>query len=99
KKLTDENASWLAQTNMPQIESLTVTGAAGAPVQYWLLKPPNFDPSKRHPTVFLIHGGPQGDWSDGWSYRWNPALWAAQGWVLAASLSGQGQNADARHHE
>ncbi len=84
KKLTDENASWLAQTNMPQIESLTVTGAAGAPVQYWLLKPPNFDPSKRHPTVFLIHGGPQGDWSDGWSYRWNPALWAAQGWVIAA---------------
>jgi dipeptidyl aminopeptidase/acylaminoacyl peptidase len=84
KKLTDENASWLNQTAMPQYESLTVAGAAGASIQYWLLKPPNFDPSKKYPTVFLIHGGPQGAWDDGWSYRWNPALWASQGWVIAA---------------
>jgi dipeptidyl aminopeptidase/acylaminoacyl peptidase len=34
--------------------------------------------------VFLIHGGPQGAWDDGWSYRWNPSLWASQGWVVAA---------------
>jgi dipeptidyl aminopeptidase/acylaminoacyl peptidase len=53
-------------------------------VQYWLLKPPNFDPSKTYPVVFLIHGGPQGDWPDGWSNRWNPSLWAAQGWIVAA---------------
>jgi dipeptidyl aminopeptidase/acylaminoacyl peptidase len=53
-------------------------------VQYWLLMPPNMDPSRRYPVVFLLHGGPQGDWSDGWSYRWNPALWAAQGWIVAA---------------
>ena len=83
KQLTNENAAWLNQTAMPQAENLTVGGAGGAPIQYWLLKPPNFDPSKRYPAVFLIHGGPQGDWSDGWSYRWNPALWAAQGWVVA----------------
>jgi dipeptidyl aminopeptidase/acylaminoacyl peptidase len=83
KKLTNENASWLSQVTMPQFESMTVTGAAGASVQYWLLKPPNFDPSKKYPAVFLIHGGPQGAWDDGWSYRWNPALWASQGWVIA----------------
>src|SRR5204863_9830635 len=46
KKLTNENASWLNQVNAPQYDSLTVTGAAGASVQYWLLKPPNFDASK-----------------------------------------------------
>jgi dipeptidyl aminopeptidase/acylaminoacyl peptidase len=84
KKLTDENSSWLSQVTMPQFESMTVTGAAGASIQYWLLKPPNFDPSKKYPAVFLIHGGPQGAWDDGWSYRWNPALWASQGWVIAA---------------
>jgi len=84
KKLTDENASWLAQTEMPQPESLTVTGAGGTPIQYWLIKPPGFDSSKKYPAVFMIHGGPQGDWADGWSYRWNPALWAAQGWIVAA---------------
>src|SRR5262249_37220109 len=84
KQLTNENAAGLSQVAAPQYESLTVAGAAGAPIQYWLLKPPNFDPSKKYPTVFLIHGGPQGAWNDGWSYRWNPALWAAQGWVIAA---------------
>ena len=34
--------------------------------------------------MFLIHGGPQGAWEDAWSTRWNPSLWAAQGWVVAA---------------
>jgi dipeptidyl aminopeptidase/acylaminoacyl peptidase len=84
KQLTNENASWLNQIATPQFESLTVMGAAGASIQYWLLKPPNFDPSKKYPAVFLIHGGPQGAWEDGWSYRWNPALWASQGWIIAA---------------
>jgi dipeptidyl aminopeptidase/acylaminoacyl peptidase len=84
KKLTNENASWLSQVAMPQYESLTVTGAAGASIQYWLFKPPNFDATRKYPTIFLIHGGPQGAWNDGWSYRWNPSFWAAQGWVIAA---------------
>jgi len=84
KQLTNENSNWLGQTIMSQTESLTVPGAAGTSIQYWLLKPPNFDLSKKYPTVFLLHGGPQGDWGDGWSYRWNPALWAARGWVVVA---------------
>ncbi len=84
KRLTNENSARLAQTEIPQAESLAVAGAGGTPIQYWLLKPPNFDASKKYPTVFLIHGGPQGAWLDSWSYRWNPALWAAQGWVVAA---------------
>jgi dipeptidyl aminopeptidase/acylaminoacyl peptidase len=84
KQLTNENASWLTKINAPQYESMTVPGAGGAPIQYWLLKPPNFDPAKKYPTVFLIHGGPQGAWEDSWSYRWNPELWASQGWVIAA---------------
>jgi dipeptidyl aminopeptidase/acylaminoacyl peptidase len=84
KQLTSENAGWLSNVEMPQVSSMTVTGAAAASVQYWLLKPPGFDPAKKYPVVFLIHGGPQGDWADGWSTRWNPALWASQGWVVAA---------------
>jgi dipeptidyl aminopeptidase/acylaminoacyl peptidase len=82
--LTRANASWLKEVAFEQPESLTVPGAGGTPIQYWLLKPPNFDPSKKYPVVFLIHGGPQGAWQDSWSTRWNPALWAAQGWVIAA---------------
>ena len=84
RQLTNENGAWLATVDLPKPTSMTVTGAAGAKVQYWLLKPPNFDASKKYPVVFMIHGGPQGDWADGWSNRWNPSLWAAQGWIVAA---------------
>lgn len=83
-QLTHENASWLAQVNTSVPESKTVPGAGGTPIQYWIVKPPMFDASKKYPVVFLIHGGPQGEWNDGWSYRWNPTLWAAQGWVVVA---------------
>jgi dipeptidyl aminopeptidase/acylaminoacyl peptidase len=84
KRLTNENETKSSQIAPPQYESMTVAGASGTPIQYWLLKPPNFDPSKKYPGVFMLHGGPQGSWEDGWSYRWNPALWASQGWVIAA---------------
>jgi dipeptidyl aminopeptidase/acylaminoacyl peptidase len=84
KPLTRENASWLDEVQFQEPESLTATGAGGAKIQYWLIKPPNFDASKKYPVVFLIHGGPQGAWLDSWSHRWNPSLWAAQGWVIAA---------------
>ena len=49
----------------------------------WIVKPPGFDPTKKWPLAFLVHGGPQGAWEDGWSYRWCPELWAAQGYVVA----------------
>ena len=84
RPLTSENAGWLAAVDLPRPASLTVTGAGGTPVQYWLLKPPHFDATKKYPVVFLIHGGPQSSWEDAWSTRWNPSLWAAQGWVVAA---------------
>ena len=83
KPITRSNM-WLSDVAMTAPASMTVTGAAAASVQYWLIKPPNFDATKKYPVVFMIHGGPQGDWADSWSYRWNPSLWAAQGWVVAA---------------
>jgi dipeptidyl aminopeptidase/acylaminoacyl peptidase len=84
RQLTMENASWLSGVEMPAVSTMTVKGAGGASVQYWRLEPPGFDRSRKYPVVFLIHGGPQGDWADAWSTRWNAALWASQGWVIAA---------------
>jgi dipeptidyl aminopeptidase/acylaminoacyl peptidase len=77
------NATLLAELAMPRPESVTVGGADGAPMQMWILKPPGFDPGKKWPLAYLVHGGPQGAWEDGWSYRWCPELWAAQGYVVA----------------
>jgi dipeptidyl aminopeptidase/acylaminoacyl peptidase len=82
--LTAENESWLKEVAFTPPESLAVKAPAGDSIQYWMIKPPNFDQSKKYPVVFLIHGGPQGAWGDAWSTRWNPSLWAAQGWVVVA---------------
>jgi dipeptidyl aminopeptidase/acylaminoacyl peptidase len=84
KALTHENDNWLKEVALSRPETATVSGADSTPIQYWILKPPGFDASRKYPVVFLIHGGPQGAWDDAWSYRWNPALWAAQGWVVVA---------------
>jgi dipeptidyl aminopeptidase/acylaminoacyl peptidase len=51
-------------------------------LQGFLIKPPFFDPAKKYPVKFLIHGGPQGAWGDAWSYRWNAELFAANGYVV-----------------
>lgn len=47
-----------------------------------MVKPSTFDPSKKYPLAYLIHGGPQGAWNDQWSTRWNPAVFAEQGYVV-----------------
>lgn len=83
ENLSHANDDLLAELNMPQPESVTVIGADGDPMQMWILFPPDFDKSKKWPLAFLVHGGPQGAWADGWSYRWNPQVWAAQGYVVA----------------
>jgi dipeptidyl aminopeptidase/acylaminoacyl peptidase len=76
-QLTHLNDAVLSQVEMPPLESFYFTGAGGDKVQGFLVKPPNFDASKKYPVKFLIHGGPQGAWGDDWSYRWNPELFAA----------------------
>jgi dipeptidyl aminopeptidase/acylaminoacyl peptidase len=83
RNLSQANSDLLGALEMPQPESVTVPGAGGTPMQMWILKPPAYDPAKKWPLVYLVHGGPQGAWEDGWSFRWNPELWAAQGYVVA----------------
>jgi len=63
-------------------EDLDWTGALGAKVHGFLVKPANFDASKKYPLIVLIHGGPQGAWMDNWGYRWNPQIWANAGYVV-----------------
>ncbi|KAK5721087.1 hypothetical protein LTR15_007051 [Elasticomyces elasticus] len=47
-------------------------------------RPSNFDKSKKYPVAYFIHGGPQGSWADSWSTRWNPAVFAEQGYIVVA---------------
>ena len=81
-QLSHLNDAVLSKVQMNPLESFWFTGAEGAKVQGFLLKPPQYDPMKRFPVKFLIHGGPQGAWGDEWSYRWNSQLFAADGYVV-----------------
>jgi dipeptidyl aminopeptidase/acylaminoacyl peptidase len=88
EQLSHMNDSVLSEVLMSSVEPFWLTGAfwfTGAhndKVEGFLVKPPDFDPSKKYPVKFLIHGGPEGAWGDDWSYRWNPELFAANGYVV-----------------
>ena len=80
--VTHLNDTLLAKLDLPAMESFWFTAADKTKVQGFLIKPPAFDPAKKYPVKFLIHGGPQGAWGDSWSYRWNAELLAANGYVV-----------------
>jgi dipeptidyl aminopeptidase/acylaminoacyl peptidase len=81
-EITHLNNALLAQLDLPKMESFWFTAADKTKLQGFLIKPPAFDPAKKYPVKFLIHGGPQGAWGDAWSYRWNAELFAANGYVV-----------------
>ncbi|KAK6510154.1 putative dipeptidyl-peptidase 5, variant 2 [Arthrobotrys musiformis] len=80
---TPERGTWHGLSRA-QVSDFYYPGAGGFKVHAWIVKPSTFDPSKKYPLLFLIHGGPQGAWNDAWSYRWNPAVMAEQGYVVVA---------------
>jgi dipeptidyl aminopeptidase/acylaminoacyl peptidase len=82
--VTRANDAVFAGLDIPPPESVWFEGEGGTRVQAWIYKPPTFDPGKKYPLVFMVHGGPQGAWLNGWSYRWNPPLWSAQGYIVMA---------------
>lgn len=63
-------------------EDFEWTGALGKRIHGFILKPADFDASKKYPLIVLIHGGPQGAWMDNWGYRWNPQIFANAGYVV-----------------
>ena len=83
KALTHHNDSALATLDLPPLEEFGFVGALGDSVFGWTQKPPGFDPTRRYPLVYLIHGGPQGAWTDSWGPRWNNQMFAARGFVVA----------------
>jgi dipeptidyl aminopeptidase/acylaminoacyl peptidase len=80
--VTHMNDELLSHIDMQFLESFTFKGANNDDVQGFILKPPGFDPNKKYPLKFLIHGGPQGAWGNSWTYRWNAELFAASGYVV-----------------
>ena len=84
KALTHHTDSAVATIDLPPAEEFGFVGALGDSVFGWLQKPPGFVAGKRYPLVYLIHGGPQGAWTDSWGARWNYQMFASRGFVVAA---------------
>jgi dipeptidyl aminopeptidase/acylaminoacyl peptidase len=81
---TGFNDSTLAGLQLGDVEEIVFPGADGAPVQAYVVYPPDFDPNRSWPLLHDIHGGPHGATGDEWHWRWNSQLFASGGYVVAA---------------
>jgi dipeptidyl aminopeptidase/acylaminoacyl peptidase len=90
RQVTHMNEALLSQIDMQPLESFTFKGANNDEVQGFIVKPPGFDPNKKYPLKFLIHGGPQGAWENSWTYRWNAELFAATGNYVVVMINFHG---------
>ncbi len=96
KTITDINDNKVAQLEMNPKEDFWFDGVGGTKVHGFLVKPPAFDASKKYPMIFLIHGGPQGQWGDQFHYRWNAELFASRGYV-AVLINPRGSTGYGQH--
>lgn len=82
--LTDINGDIFAQLTMPTIEAKKVPTTDGKEMLTWVIYPPKFDASQKYPAILYCQGGPQSAVSQFWSYRWNFALMASNGYIMIA---------------
>ena len=80
--ITDENGDILSQLSCGDIQARKIKTTDGKDMLTWVVYPPEFDKDKVYPSILICLGGPQGTLSQGWSYRWNYRLMAAQGYVV-----------------
>ena len=81
RAVTRLNEARVKAARFGQPEPFTFAGALGETVHGWLVKPALFDPAKKYPVAFLIHGGPQGSFGNDFHYRWNPQAYAGAGYA------------------
>ncbi|MHC4402125.1 MAG: LpqB family beta-propeller domain-containing protein [Planctomycetota bacterium] len=81
RRLTRLNAEQTAAARMGDFEQFSFPGYNGEEVFAYVVKPVDFDPSRKYPVAFLIHGGPQGSFGNTFHYRWNPQAYAGAGYA------------------
>jgi len=82
KQVTHYNAALLKNAHEGDFEFFTFKGWNNEPVQGYVVKPAGYEPGRKYPVAFIIHGGPQGAMTNSWSYRWNPQTYAGQGFAV-----------------
>jgi dipeptidyl aminopeptidase/acylaminoacyl peptidase len=94
RQLTTQNKEWLAQVRLAPVEEISFPSKDGTEIHGFLVKPPDYQPGKRYPTILRIHGGPVWQYyNDFANIDWQ--LYAANGYVVVAAnprgSSGRGE--------
>jgi dipeptidyl aminopeptidase/acylaminoacyl peptidase len=82
--LTHINQEAVAATRMGDSELFSFQGAGGDTVWGWITRPADFQPGRKYPLAFIIHGGPQGSFNNEFHYRWNPQVYAGAGYAVVS---------------
>ncbi len=82
RAITQTAGEMLPEVNFGDFEQFSFKGWNDETVHGYVVKPHNYQEGKKYPVAFLIHGGPQGSFGNGWSYRWNPQTYAGQGYAV-----------------
>jgi dipeptidyl aminopeptidase/acylaminoacyl peptidase len=81
RRVTHLNDEKVAAAKFGKPERFTFRGAKGDTVYGYIVYPVDFDPARKYPVAFLIHGGPQGSFGNDFHYRWNPQVYAGAGYA------------------
>jgi dipeptidyl aminopeptidase/acylaminoacyl peptidase len=82
RAITPSAGDMLKDVQFGDYEQFTFKGWNNETVHGYVVKPHDYVEGRKYPVAFLIHGGPQGSFGDGWSYRWNPQTYAGQGYAV-----------------
>lgn len=84
KQLTHVNDAFYASLNLPKFQRRYLKSADGASLMVWVIYPPQFDSTKKYPTLLYCQGGPQSPLTQFYSFRWNFSLMASEGYIVVA---------------
>lgn len=82
RAITPSAQDVLKDVSFGDFEQFNFTGWNNETVHGYVVKPHDYVEGRKYPVAFLIHGGPQGSFGNGWSYRWNPQTYAGQGYAV-----------------
>jgi len=82
RAITQSAGEMLPDVNFGDFEQFSFKGWNNETVHGYVVKPHDYQEGKKYPVAFLIHGGPQGSFGNGWSNRWNPQTYAGQGYAV-----------------
>lgn len=80
-QITNINTAFESEVDVRPAETMWVDGAGGSKVEVFIVKPHDFDPSKKYPLILNVHGGPQEQWTDGFRGDWQ--VYPGSGYVVA----------------